>query len=211
MPRGPGRLSQPRPPGRDGGVSACRVAAVRWRAVAHLQRRGVRRVADGLLLAVLLCGLVTPAGALVSIRGHFPIPQLLLVVGQAGAAIDVVTMDVPAASLGDPGSPVPGSQPVRVLILARAPVSSPDFVLTVDSSQPLGDGVGNTIPMTEIAWTSDAGDLPAGAFDGSSTQVITSGRPDRFIQDTLRFRYLNSTVPLAGTYTARVRYTLAIP
>ena len=174
-------------------------------------RSAAPRHAPALLLAAALVGAVPPAAALVVIRGTFPIPQLLLVVGQAGAAIDIVSFDVSATRLGDPGSPVQGSRPVRVLILARAPAGAPDFNLTVDSSQPLADGAGNTIPMTEVAWTSDAGDLPGGAFDGSSTQVVASGRPDRLIQDTLRFRYLNSTVPAAGTYTARVRYTLSIP
>ena len=65
--------------------------------------------------------------------------------------------------------------------------------------------------MTEIAWTSSAGDVPSGVFDGSASQLLLQAPPNRLVVDVMQFRYLNTSVPAPGTYQGRVRYTLSIP
>ena len=170
-----------------------------------------RIIALFLLMAVGLLLVAVRAEAVVTIVGTFPIQQLLLVVGSTGARVDTVSMDVPGADVGNAGRPVVGSPTVRILVLARAPAGTPNFELVVDSSTPLSDGAGGTIPMTEIGWTSADGSVANGRFAGTIDQLLMTAPPDRFIRDTLTFQYRNSTVPPAGSYQGRVRFTLSVP
>ena len=67
------------------------------------------------------------------------------------------------------------------------------------------------IPMSQIAWTSGDGSFGDGAFAGTPSQLLMSAQPNRSVVDFLTFRYLNSTVPPAGNYQGRVRFTLSVP
>ena len=82
-------------------------------------------------------------------------------------------------------------------------------LLLVNSSTPLISGT-NSIPMTEISWTSGNGIIPAGTFNGTATQQVFSffapnGTTRQ--EDTHTFFYANSSVHPAGTYTTTVTYT----
>ena len=178
---------------------------VRRSAVGRRDSWRVLLTAVGLLLATM------HADAVVTIVGTFPIQQLLLAVGTTGPFINTVSMDVPGAEVGNPASPVVGSPTIRVILLARAPAGTPNFELVVDSATPLSNGSGGTIPMTEIAWTSADGSLGDGSFDATIDQLLMTAPPDRVVFDFLTFRYLNSTVPPAGNYVGRVRFTLSVP
>lgn len=94
--------------------------------------------------------------------------------------------------------------------------------LSYDLSDSLGlsDGNGNHIPFDEIDVTSaNAAGLPAPPLEnaGANNSIgvtingnLFGGRVIR--QDTTwTFTYANSTLPLAGTYTGRVRYTVSSP
>ncbi|MBW8824226.1 MAG: hypothetical protein JF567_08385 [Xanthomonadales bacterium] len=94
--------------------------------------------------------------------------------------------------------------------------TSGSAVLSVQSSTPLSDGAGNTIPFPQISWTSygngDAGaePIPAGTFNGG-TQTLANFPVNQWQESCHSFKYANASVPAAGTYTGRVTYTLTSP
>ncbi|MEL0083660.1 MAG: hypothetical protein VW985_11580, partial [Gammaproteobacteria bacterium] len=87
---------------------------------------------------------------------------------------------------------------------------NPDVSITADSTAGLVSGL-NSIPVAEIAWTSQDGDFPAGSFDGSPAQPLYTADFSHRLRDNLDFTYLNTSVVPAGTYTGRVVYTVVAP
>lgn len=89
---------------------------------------------------------------------------------------------------------------------------------TVTATMPvsLSDAAGDTLPFTQISWTSSgnadtgAEPFPAGSFTGTS-QVVGSIANDQWAESCWTFSYSNTVVPAAGTYTGRVLYTLSAP
>lgn len=94
-----------------------------------------------------------------------------------------------------------------------APASA---TLRVSSPAALTNTNGDTIPITEISWTVAAPGsgvpnvIPAGTFNGGS-QFLATIPANRYIENCHSFRYANSTVRAAGTYSARVTYTVTSP
>jgi hypothetical protein len=133
--------------------------------------------------------------------------QLNLRVGTAGGTIDRVSFTV---------SQVPGSGPVPGVSSGANPVpvvawSWPLFaekVLAADSSIPLNDGAGHTIPFTQINWAGSG--LPSGTFTGSPSQQILATF-SWLVNGTMSFSYANTVYVPSGTYTGRVTYTLSSP
>jgi hypothetical protein len=88
--------------------------------------------------------------------------------------------------------------------------------LTATVPVSLTDTAGDTLPFTQISWTSSGnGDtgaqpFPAGSFTGAS-QVVGSIANNQWAQSCWTFSYANTVVPAAGTYTGRVLYTLSLP
>jgi hypothetical protein len=89
---------------------------------------------------------------------------------------------------------------------------------TVTASVPtsLTDTAGNTIPFSQISWTSggnaDSGaePFPAGSFTGTSLSVGSIAQ-NQWAESCWTFSYKNTVVPAAGTYTGTVTYTLTAP
>jgi hypothetical protein len=89
---------------------------------------------------------------------------------------------------------------------------------TVTATVPtsLMDAAGDTLPFTQISWTSSGnGDsgaepFPAGSFTGT-TQTVGSVAQNQWAESCWTFSYKNTVVPAAGTYTGRVIYTLTAP
>jgi hypothetical protein len=76
---------------------------------------------------------------------------------------------------------------------------------------------GDTIPFSQISWTSSGiGDgaaaqpFPAGTFT-PGTQVVGTIARNQWAESCHTFSYANSSIVAAGTYTGRVTYTLAAP
>jgi hypothetical protein len=75
---------------------------------------------------------------------------------------------------------------------------------------------GLTIPITQISWTSSGnGDtgaqpFPAGTFTGG-TQTLATLLRNTWAESCHTFFYGNDAIVAAGTYDARVTYTLATP
>lgn len=95
-------------------------------------------------------------------------------------------------------------------------LSGGNGVLTVTAPTSLTNAAGNTIPFTQISWTSSGnGDtgtqpFPSGAFTGG-TQTLGNFQVNTWRESCHTFSYGNDAVVAAGTYTGRVTYTLTVP
>jgi hypothetical protein len=89
---------------------------------------------------------------------------------------------------------------------------------TVTATLPaaLTNAGGNTIPFSQISWTSSgnldtgAEPFPAGSFTSTSLTVGTIAQ-NQWAESCWTFSYANSIVPASGTFTGRVTYTLSAP
>ena len=88
--------------------------------------------------------------------------------------------------------------------------------LRVTSPANLTNAAGDTIPFSQISWTVSAPGsgvpnvIPAGTFNGG-TQNLATIPANRYIENCHSFRYANSAIRAAGTYTGQVTYTLTTP
>ncbi len=88
--------------------------------------------------------------------------------------------------------------------------------LTVTAPTSLTNASGDTIPISQISWTSSGnGDtgaqpIPAGAFVGG-TQTLSTLLRNTWNESCHSFSYGNDAIVAAGTYNARVTYTLTTP
>ncbi len=190
--------------------------------VSPTRRRCLRAALAALCIAAPL-----PALALTVVIANGA-AQLFLRVGSAGA-LTTVTFTVPAASAGtgtpvvgtsnaasgsaqNPNFPVAcGANHVRIMARARAPVAGTRTAsLRVNASGNLVSGV-NTIPFTEFDWISTDAEIPSGAFTGSATQLLATFQNSREVSVCHQFRFLNTTVHPAGTYTGTLIYNLNMP
>jgi hypothetical protein len=85
--------------------------------------------------------------------------------------------------------------------------------VTTTSQSLTGDG--NTIPFSSIAWTSSGNGemgttIPSGTFTGGTQTLLPVGR-NTWFESCLAFRYLNTQLVPAGTFTGRAIYTLTAP
>lgn len=90
-------------------------------------------------------------------------------------------------------------------------------ILSVTAPANLVDSDGDTIPISEISWTSSGnGDgsavqpVPAGTFTGG-LQTLATFPVNTWRESCHTFSYANSALVASGTYTARVTYTLVVP
>ena len=88
-------------------------------------------------------------------------------------------------------------------------------IATVPAS--LTDSAGDTLPFSQISWTSSGnGDgniaqpFPSGSFSGPSINVGGFAQ-NQWAESCWTFSFANSTVRAAGTYTGVVLYTLTAP
>jgi hypothetical protein len=89
---------------------------------------------------------------------------------------------------------------------------------TVTATVPafLTNATGDTIPFSQISWTSggnsDTGGepYPAGSFTGTS-QIVGTVAQNQWAESCWTFSYKNTVIPAAGTYTGQVLYTLTAP
>jgi hypothetical protein len=157
--------------------------------------------------------------------------------GQPGesAVVNRVSVTVPAAALGTgpramTANTTQGSSSydsyafceaneVYVGGFVRGGKGGADGVLAVDAPASLTASDGQTIPLSQISWTSTGnGDggaaqpVPAGAFDAAAgPQTLATFDRNTWRESCLRFSYANGQVVGAGTYEARVTYTLSVP
>lgn len=84
-------------------------------------------------------------------------------------------------------------------------------VLSVTMPPALVSPAGDTIPFSQIRWTSSGQDaVPDGAFIAGGTQFIADFYRNTWRESCLTFYYRNDPAA-AGTYVGRVTYTLSAP
>ncbi len=99
----------------------------------------------------------------------------------------------------------------------RTPGTGGAATLTVSTPANLVNANGDTLSFGTIAWTSTGnGDttqtIPSGNFLASGgAQTLRSITRNNFFESCLAFRYLNTQLVPAGTFTGRATYTLTAP
>lgn len=90
--------------------------------------------------------------------------------------------------------------------------------LTVTSPANLINQYGDTLPISEISWTSSGnGDgtaaqpIPANSLAAGQRTLATNFRRNTWRESCLTFLYENTAIVAGGTYTARVTFTLTAP
>ncbi|SFQ56926.1 hypothetical protein SAMN05216567_12034 [Variovorax sp. OK605] len=154
---------------------------------------------------------------------------------QVGAAtgIDEVVFNATGANAGlATGTSIPGSQSIIIRVSPARPARLlvENRPVTLTATVPAGLSCTTTscsatvIPFSEISWVSTnatspaEGDIQSGAFVAGSTQTLASfdgatatillvNGDTRFMSNTLTFRYANTTVYPAGSYSGTVRFT----
>jgi hypothetical protein len=150
------------------------------------------------------------------------------------ATINVVSVTVPAAAIGSGVAQQMTSNsaqavsyydnfafcnpPIQVYIggFFRLPGAAGTATLSVTTAANLVNATGDTIPFSQISWTSsgngDAGAevIPAGAFNGG-TQTLTTFKVNTWNESCHTFSYANAASVASGTYTGRATYTLSAP
>jgi hypothetical protein len=138
-------------------------------------------------------------------------PFVFVQVGASTAAVDEVVFNVAGTTAGN-GTPIVGAPVVPITVLGYSGTRRTAYSVTMNSATGLVNAAGVTIPFSDFSWTTRDGDLPAGRFDDSASQILQQvsrrGRPARGITDYLTFSYANTAVYPGGTYTGRVVYTI---
>jgi hypothetical protein len=150
------------------------------------------------------------------------------------ATINLVSVSVPATAVGNAAPQVMTTNstaansffdnfavcnvPAQVYVggYFRQPTTTANVAtLQVTSPATLTSGT-DTIPISQISWTSTANgasaaaDIPAGTFTGG-TQFLVNVPSNRWLENCHTFRYANAVVVPAGTFTGRAVYTLVAP
>ena len=151
------------------------------------------------------------------------------------ATVNKVTVTVPANVLGTGAAQQMSSDsaqavsyydnfafcnpPIQVYVggFFRLPGAAGTATLSVTTSAAnLVNATGDTIPFSQISWTStgngDAGVevIPGGTFTGGTQTLATFG-VNTWNESCHTFSYKNTASVAAGTYTGRATYTLSAP
>jgi hypothetical protein len=154
---------------------------------------------------------------------------------RTNATINKVSVAVPAAQVGSGTAQAMTSDstqatsfydnyafcnpPAQVYIggFFRLPGTTGTATLSVTTSAAnLTNASGNTIPFSQISWTSSGnGDtgaepIPGGTFTGG-TQTLTTFPVNTWRESCHTFTYANAANVASGTYTGRATYTLSAP
>ena len=152
----------------------------------------------------------------------------------SGGGINIVSVTVPAAVLGNGSNQAMTTNgtsgvsnydgyafcnvPAELYVggFYRLPGLTGTATLTATAPASLTNAAGDTIPFSQISWTSsgngDAGAQPvlAGTFSGG-TQTLASFPVNTWRESCHSFVYGNDALVAAGTFTGRVTYTLSAP
>ncbi len=187
----------------------------------------------------LLLGAPAPASAWILTLATGP-KQLFLMVAVGSAAannptVNTVSVNVPAASVGNGTALTMGSDstqaispydnfvvcnpPAQVYVGSsyrqpNASAGAATATLQVSTPANLTSGA-DSIPFSQISWTSSANgnataDIPAGTFNGATLFLANVPR-NRFVENCFSYRYANSVIAPAGTFTGRAVFTLVVP
>jgi hypothetical protein len=137
----------------------------------------------------------------------------------SGTALQMSTDSTQSLSLYDSYTtcPTPASQILIGASYRRRGNSGPSSgSLRVTAPANLVNAAGDTIPISEISWTVSAPGsgspniIPAGTFS-AGTQTLATVQANTYIENCHTFRFANTSMRAAGTYTGQVTYTLSSP
>jgi hypothetical protein len=166
----------------------------------------------------------TGAGALnASARVDFQItsPRFLsLRVGTAGAPIDLVSFDVPAANVGDATAIAgTGGDLGAGSVTARVLGNGGNVTLQATTAGALGNGSAGSIDWARITTASSNPSLPAPVLANGASAGVAVAAANGVVNQTATwtYSYANTDVVEAGTYggvnanNSRVTYTASLP
>ena len=163
---------------------------------------------------------------------------LMVGVGSPGAStaqVNVVSVTVPAASVGNGTAQAMTSDstqstspydnyavcnpPAQVYVggsyrQPNATTGAASATLQVSTPATLTSGT-DSIAFSQIKWSSTANgnaaaDIPAGAFNGGTLFLANVPR-NVYLENCFTYSYTNDAVVPAGSYTGRAVFTLAVP
>ncbi len=163
---------------------------------------------------------------------------LMVGVGSPGAStaqVNVVSVTVPAASVGNGTAQAMTSDstqstspydnyavcnpPAQVYVggsyrQPNATTGAASATLQVSTPAALTSGT-DSIAFSQIKWSSTANgnaaaDIPAGAFNGGTLFLANVPR-NVYLENCFTYSYTNDAVVPAGSYTGRAVFTLAVP
>ena len=161
-----------------------------------------------LLLILCLIAIAAPAYAL-RITVGMPVAHVYIRVGLKGG-VQTVSFPLSSTQAGN-GLAVVGTPNIEVEVISRsAKRSGSSYIVTLNSSSGLVNQLGTRMPFSEFSWTALEGEFAAGQFNNSPAQEFFryAGTFMGF-QDTLTFRYANTSVYRSGTYAGSVVFTIA--
>jgi hypothetical protein len=190
-------------------------------------RASVRRGWRTLVSSVTAFGLLTPAEAVFTNLGIPFFHTISIRVGSFGGTVDTVNFGTVAGNVVGNSAAITASGTVDVVVNALTLVSgSRTVTVNADSAagmscQTAATCASTLIPFSAVSWTvsnsvAPSGspsvfDIQAGSFNTSASQTIASFPSGRRMDNTLSFKYANSTVYPAGTYRGRVTFTASMP
>ncbi len=134
--------------------------------------------------------------------------------GGPSSQVDEVSFPIPAGVTAGDGTEIIGTPVMPIAFLGYSGGNQANYQVTIDSSSGLISENNDVIPLSQIRWTTQDGDIPGGQFTGSPNQFLQQynlrGRRSRGIVDYLTFIYTNTIVPQAGTYRGRVTFTMTL-
>lgn len=162
-----------------------------------------------------------------------PQHSVRLRVGSPSGIVDSVGFTIPGDSVGSGKSIVQDISPVALAALVQVEIQARTMnpgdrtaLLTVTTPPGLCHSSGCAVaivPMTEIAWTSldvqtrgadgntAQGGIESGVFVASTTTTLLTFPSGQRAISYLQFRFLNTTLFPAGTYSGRVMFTASMP
>ncbi|MFM9924241.1 hypothetical protein VLK31_14705 [Variovorax sp. H27-G14] len=185
------------------------------------------------LAVALLAGMAPRAGAVFTYAPTDAPYGITLQVGSA-TAIDEVVFNATGTNAGlATGTALAGSQSITIRVSPARPARllAETRPVTLTATVPAGltcttaaSCGSNIIPFSTISWVStnatspNEGDIQNGSFAPSTTQSLASfnaatatvllvNSDTRFMANTLTFKYANTTVYPAGSYSGTVRFT----
>lgn len=166
----------------------------------------------GLSVCVLQMVWVTASEAVTFNIRNSAKSQISIRVGAGGKRVSTVEFTVPVTDLGN-GTPLTSSTPIEIRLAVRGSAGNPvTGILSADSfTHPLTNSNGDTLPFSDISWVASNGNIPDGAFNQDTKQILVTFQSPERIVDILTFSYANTLGTAAGTYNGSVVYTWAAP
>ena len=171
-------------------------------------------------LAVFLALMAVLAPSRAQIVINLPAPSIYIQVGTLGATIDTVTFPLGAQPLGTPVPQLEAAVHIEVAYRRGGNATPTQAWVTMTPAPAAGlADVSSTffVPWTQFAWTSsNTAQLPSGTFTGAANQALVNffvpRNQTRFRRADFTYRYLNTvSVPVGGTYTGQVTFTVTTP